>query len=130
MGELANCFTCGALFVQQLRTVCPDCQKEEDQQFQIVYTFLRKKFNREATVQEIVEATGVTTDMVYKFSREKRLRTSQFSSLSYPCVRCGALIAWGKLCGSCTKELQSDLSTRKQIGILTDRNRNRQEKKH
>src|SRR5690606_39269557 len=98
MGELANCPNCGALFVKGVRTVCNNCFKEEEEMFNKVYAYVRKKENRMATVTEVSEATGVEEKIIMKFVKEHRLHTVQFPNLSYNCDRCGNPIQEGKLC--------------------------------
>ncbi|GAA0285708.1 flagellar operon protein (TIGR03826 family) [Gracilibacillus halotolerans] len=109
MAQLANCTRCGKLYAKTVKDVCPDCVKEYEKMFEIVYTFLRKRENRQATIPEIVEATGVEEKVILQFVKEKRLRQSQFPNLSYPCERCGNPIVEGKLCSSCVGNLQSEL---------------------
>lgn len=109
MQELDNCANCGKLFVRTTRTICRECYKEEERQYEIVYNFLKQRANREATIPEIVESTGVKESLIIKFVREKRLRSSQFPNLSYPCDRCGDPIEEGMLCSKCTRELAEDL---------------------
>lgn len=109
MADLANCSRCGNLFVQTTRDICQDCFKEEEKQFEIVYNFMKKRANRQATIPEIVEATGVKEELIIKFVKEKRLRTTQFPNLSYGCERCGKEISEGKLCQACSSELSGDL---------------------
>ena len=38
--------------------MCHKCAQSEEELYQIVYRFLRKRENRAATVERIVEATG------------------------------------------------------------------------
>ncbi|PXW93008.1 flagellar operon protein (TIGR03826 family) [Streptohalobacillus salinus] len=109
MGQLENCPRCGDLFVKTTRDVCQKCYKEEEEKFDIVYRFMKKRVNREARIPEIVEGTGVEEDLIIKFVKEKRLRVSQFPNMTYPCERCGKEIAEGKLCASCSGELTGDL---------------------
>jgi flagellar operon protein (TIGR03826 family) len=109
MADLANCSRCGNLFVKTTRDICQDCFKEEERQFEIVYNFMKKRANRQATIPEIVEATGVKEDLIIKFVKEKRLRSAQFPNLTYNCERCGKQINEGKLCQSCSAELSGDL---------------------
>jgi flagellar operon protein (TIGR03826 family) len=110
MGELMNCPKCNALFVKSLHSVCEKCRKEEELQFDKVYTFLRKKENRSATITEIAEGTGVNEDLIMKFVKEGRLRTAMFPNLGYPCDRCGTQIQQGKLCLACLDNLQQGLN--------------------
>lgn len=109
MAELANCFRCGAVYVKTVRDICQDCYHEEEKAFQKVYEFLRERKNREATVMEIVEATGVDEELIMKFVRERRLTPKEFPNLSYPCERCGRGITTGKICKNCQQELKQDL---------------------
>lgn len=85
-----------------MRDICPTCYKEEEEAFEIVYHFLRDRKNREATLFEIVEATGVEEKLIIKFIKEHRLRTSFFPNLTYPCEKCGSPINKGRLCDDCS----------------------------
>ncbi|WP_339227322.1 TIGR03826 family flagellar region protein [Oceanobacillus sp. FSL K6-2867] len=110
MAELANCVRCNAVFVKGLCDICRNCYQEEEDAFQTVYRFLRERKNREATLIEIIEATGVGESLIIKFIKEKRLLPSEFPKLAYPCEKCGNEITSGKLCISCTEELKNDLT--------------------
>lgn len=109
MAELANCSRCGKVYVKTIRDICQDCYRYEEEAFQKVNAFLRVRKNREATVLEIVEATGVEEELITKFVREGRLRPSEFPKLSYPCERCHVPIRNGRYCQDCVEELQRDL---------------------
>jgi len=110
MGELKNCPTCGNFFnYTGLREVCNPCAMNEENQYETVYRFLRKRENRAATVERIVEVTGVEESLLYKWVRKGRLQTAMFPNLGYPCDNCGKLTNIGKLCVSCTEELKSGL---------------------
>ncbi|MUK90807.1 hypothetical protein GMD78_20865 [Ornithinibacillus sp. L9] len=115
MAELANCSRCDAVFVKNIRDICHNCYKKEEQDFQTVYQFLRKQVNREATLIEVVDATGVEESLIIKFIKEKRLHTSQFPKLAYPCEKCGTNIVSGKLCSSCSSELLNELEQHEQV---------------
>lgn len=115
MQSLANCPSCGDVFVKGLRAICPSCYKKEEEAFEIVYQFLRKQKNREAKINEIVEATGVEEALIIKFVKENRLRTSQFPNLSYPCEQCGDPIVSGKVCSNCSNELLTALEKHEAI---------------
>src|SRR5690625_924300 len=101
MADLANCTRCGTVFVKAIRDICQNCYKEEEKAFETVYHFLRQRKNREAAMAEIVEATGVEESWITKFIKEKRLVTSPFPKLNYPCEKCGKPIRRGRLCPGC-----------------------------
>lgn len=105
MSELVNCPQCNKVFVKTVRNICPDCYRKEEEAFRKVHRFLSKRENREATILEIVEATGVEEELIIKFIREKRLLTSRFPKLTYPCEKCGTEIVTGKLCKQCSEDI-------------------------
>lgn len=110
--EIINCPTCGALYEKnKFRDVCAACWKQEEEDYQTVYKFMRKRINRAATVDQIVEQTGVRKELILKFVKKGRLHPTQFPNLGYPCDRCGRIIQKGKLCMECSEELRDDLET-------------------
>jgi len=112
MAELRNCPTCGEFFnYTGVRDVCHKCVQSEEEKYQIVYRFLRKRENRAATVERIVEATGVEQELLYKWVRKNRLHPAMFPNLGYPCDNCGHITNQGKLCQKCQDELKSELRT-------------------
>src|SRR5690625_3781024 len=115
MQQLGNCAQCGAVFAKGIRDICQKCYREEEEAFQKVYRFLTKRKNREATIPEIVNQTGVEEELIIKFMKQNRLRASQFPKLSYPCDRCGVAIVEGRLCGSCSSEIQSGLRQHQEL---------------
>ncbi|QDP41285.1 TIGR03826 family flagellar region protein [Radiobacillus deserti] len=115
MAELSNCPRCDKLFVKGYRDICQDCYKQEEMDFQTVYAFMKQRKNREATVLDIVEATGVEETLILKFVKEQRLRTSQFPRLAYKCERCEREITEGNLCVKCTKELLGDIDFQERV---------------
>lgn len=112
MSEVANCPSCNQLFMKTaFRSMCDSCRKEEDRQFDLVYSFMRKRENRMATSHQITEATGVTEEMIFRFVKQGRLQITKFPNLGYPCDQCGALISQGKICDGCRNSLQRDLTS-------------------
>ena len=108
--EIRNCPTCGAFFnYTGIRDNCPPCAQKEEKKYEEVYRFLRRRSNRSATVEQIVEETGVEEDLLHKWVRIGRLQPSLFPNLGYPCEKCGDLTTKGRLCNKCTDELQSEL---------------------
>ncbi|MCL1632656.1 hypothetical protein M3N64_12075 [Sporolactobacillus sp. CPB3-1] len=121
MPELENCKGCGRLFVRVSSPYCPDCLKEQEKMFEIVYKFIRRQENRTATVPQVHEATGVKTELIYQWIREGRLETTVFPNLGYPCRSCGKLIQTGTLCDDCRGKLERDIeSNRRQKKIIEE----------
>lgn len=109
--ELRDCPTCGNFFnYTGVREVCVPCAQKEEKKYEEVYRFLRKRENRAATIERIVEATGVTETLLHRWVRNGRLQPALFPNLGYPCDKCGKLTTRGKLCVTCTDELQRDLN--------------------
>lgn len=110
MGELNNCPSCDAVFVEtSFRDVCGECFKQEEVDFEKAYDFIKKRENRTATMDEVTEATNVTQDLLIKYIKKGRLRLAQFPNLGYPCERCGTFLREGKLCIGCREQLTKDL---------------------
>ncbi|MGE8080531.1 TIGR03826 family flagellar region protein [Peribacillus loiseleuriae] len=109
--ELINCTNCNTLFVKsKFRDVCDACYKEEEAKFDIVYKYIRKATNRTATMQQVVDGTGVEEELLIKFVKKGRLRLAQFPNLGYPCEKCGTIIKEGRICNSCASSIRSDLA--------------------
>lgn len=114
MEELSNCPKCNAIFVKnQFKDICDACYKEEERLYETVYKFIRKRENRTATMQQVIDATGVEEELILKFIKTGRLKLTQFPNLGYPCTKCGKTIREGKLCESCTGQLRKDLNIHK-----------------
>lgn len=111
MAELRDCPSCGEFFnYTGIREVCAKCAMSEEKLYEEVYRFLRKRENRSATVERIIEETGVAESLLYKWVRKGRLQPAMFPNLGYPCDKCGKLTNKGKLCASCTEDIQNDLN--------------------
>lgn len=112
MAEVRNCPSCGELFNYiGLKDVCNKCAMSEDELYETVYRFLRKRENRAATVERIEEVTGVSKDLLYKWVRKGRLQKALFPNLGYPCDNCGHITNAGKLCTKCQDEFKSELNS-------------------
>lgn len=109
--ELRNCPTCGTFFnYTGIKDVCGKCAQEEERMYEKVYRFLRRRENRTATVEAIVEATGASETLLHKWVRRGRLQPSLFPNLGYPCESCGAMTQKGKLCVACTETLEKEIN--------------------
>ncbi|CAM3951995.1 TIGR03826 family flagellar region protein [Alicyclobacillus pomorum] len=105
---IANCKRCGRIFSQVRRNICPACIAEEDQACETVRAYLRK--NRDATMTQVTEDTGVATEFIIDLIRDGRLILRNNPNLNYPCERCGNPTQAGRYCASCTKELSASLA--------------------
>ncbi|AST96709.1 TIGR03826 family flagellar region protein [Shouchella clausii] len=110
MAELANCQKCGAVFVKNIHSICRSCHEEEERCFQKVNQFLRKRENRSATKQEVVDGTGVSYDMVQTLIRKGRLQLRHFPNLYNICERCKQRTKEPWICHSCREEMKRDLA--------------------
>ncbi|TSI07333.1 TIGR03826 family flagellar region protein [Lysinibacillus sp. BW-2-10] len=112
MAEVRNCSQCGEFFnYTGVRDICYKCAQNEEEMYQVVYKFLRKRENRAATLERIVEATGVDETLIHRWVRKGRLHPATFPNLGYPCDNCGHITNTGKLCSKCQDEIKSDLRT-------------------
>ena len=112
MAELRTCPGCDTFFnYTGIRDVCHSCAQKEEEMYQVVYRFLRKRENRAATVERIEEATGTDRELLYKWVRKGRLHPAIFPNLGYPCDNCGHITKAGKLCEKCQGTIKSDLRT-------------------
>lgn len=125
---IKNCENCGKVFADPIRDICRDCYYAEEEAYQKVYRFLTQKKNREATISEVVEATGVEEKLIIKFLKQNRIRASQFPKLSYPCENCGVPIVEGKYCLDCTMQLKKNIEIQADIEEIRERRRRQQER--
>lgn len=110
--DLHNCPKCDSLYVKnKFRDVCEKCWKEEEQAYEVVSKFMRKRENRAATILQVVEATGISEDLILKFIKAGRFQLTQFPNFGYPCDKCGSIIREGRICSSCASELKADLKS-------------------
>lgn len=129
MGELDNCPNCGAIFVKtKFRDTCEACFKEEEEKFEIVYAYIRKRENRTATIAQVVEATEIDEELIIKFIKTGRLKLTQFPNLKYPCTRCGGPTNEGNLCKTCANELRKDLKMHESETIYRQKMADREKK--
>ncbi|MEA3320511.1 MAG: TIGR03826 family flagellar region protein [Bacillota bacterium] len=111
MSQLDNCPSCGQIYVKNaFREVCETCYKEEEAKYQTVYKYIRQRENRTASMDQVVEDTGVEEYLIIKFIRKGRIQLVHFPNLGYQCDRCGRIIREDKLCQGCKKDIHGQLS--------------------
>lgn len=120
---LINCPQCGKVFNKSLRTICPDCIKKEEDQYNVVRDYLRQ--NRDSSPSEVSEATEVPLSLIYKFIREGRLLSSTYKGLFVECEKCGKNISTGRFCETCKDIASGNLNQLKDKLVESERNKQR-----
>ncbi len=101
--DLRNCPKCGKLFAFTTRNMCPDCIKEEDDEFALVREYINEHI--EATIDEVSEATGISTSKILKFLKEGRLMISPSNiNIVIRCEMCDEPILTGRYCKKCAEK--------------------------
>ncbi|WP_259620223.1 flagellar protein [Paenibacillus doosanensis] len=104
---VANCPGCGRVFQRNLRNLCMDCISTIDNEFDSCYRYMLH--NRKASTGELSRATGVSVQRLTGWIRDKRLSTSDFPNLTYPCNSCSSPIREHRLCVSCSTNLTKEI---------------------
>lgn len=99
--EYANCARCKKMFLRVNNPICPECEKEEEKQFQIVKEYLDG--NPANSLSQVSEETGVSVKRILKFIRDGRIEMTEGISAEnvLRCGQCGRPIAKGVFCDSC-----------------------------
>ena len=100
--EVINCPNCGKIFVKTGVRLCPDCLDLENEQEHKVTEYVRD--NRQATVKQIVDATGVPEKIIMRMVKDGRFKESDLP-IKFPCENCGAMITQGRFCRMCSEEM-------------------------
>lgn len=119
--KLDNCHACGRLFLKEHSDYCLNCYLEIEEEFKQIEAFLNNEKNRNATIDEVTENTGISTKQVIKFIRDGRIFADDYPNLHYPCAYCGTNIKKQVLCNSCLENLSSDINkTLKTDGLVNE----------
>ena len=71
----------------------------------------------------VVEATGVSKELILKFIRQGRIMLSNFPNLGYPCEKCGKTIREERLCNDCKNDIHKQLNQIEQEKMISERNK-------
>lgn len=107
-GKIKNCPSCGRLYQDFGKHLCPDCLRKQEEKEREVVDYVRD--NPDSKIPEICEATGAKESMIKRLIREGRF-IQVGVQLSYPCEKCGAPIITGKFCPKCMEEMQKELQS-------------------
>ena len=106
---LANCSLCNRLFNRSVHEVCPDCREAEEIAYAQLCDYLGR--HSEATLVEVVEATGVEPEQIRRMVRSGRLAGFDALAMSVlSCQRCGMPVSVGRFCAPCQRELRQGFS--------------------
>ena len=106
--RLANCSSCGQLFVKVQLPICPKCIEKRERDFERCRDYLRD--NPKTNLTGLSKATGVSVQQIIRFIIEGRLIiTTANPNLFYHCDRCGSPIRAGRLCQGCQQQLDSEV---------------------
>ncbi len=107
---LKNCPICGKVYPDSGGRACPDCIREENEQYLIVSEYLRD--NKGASVSQVAEHTGVPERQILKFLREGRLEITGSGEALLQCRLCGKPIVAGQVCEECLRLFDVDSRTK------------------
>ena len=103
-----NCPRCGRLFHKIVSPVCPNCEKEEERQFQHLREFIEQE--PQANINEISTETGLPIKRILQYIREGRLIATPGLDGELRCVSCGKAIDSGSFCPLCAKKMAGELA--------------------
>ena len=105
------CPRCGQLFQIEMREICPKCMRELDVIYEKAYQFIRKKENREASIDDLAKGINASREDITLIIRLGKLNVKRFPNLGYPCETegCNELISEGRLCAKCIGKIQDGL---------------------
>jgi len=108
--DFKKCKLCRQSFFSYGSNLCPACHEQTEQDFIIVRDYLYDHPDR-ASVEEIVEATGVGKKIIIYLMEEERLiaKGSLSPANELRCRICGCPINSGNICESCKASLVKDL---------------------
>ncbi|CAG7634037.1 hypothetical protein PAESOLCIP111_03525 [Paenibacillus solanacearum] len=106
--NVVNCYRCGKIHIKNSYNMCPNCIKEVEQQYLKCTEYLRQ--NKQCTLQELSDATGVPVNVITKFIREGRISIRSNPNVVYHCEVCGTDIREGTICESCRARLAKEAS--------------------
>lgn len=105
--NIRNCKRCGKIYTYDGFSICINCRKEDEHDFQKVKEYLEEYPG--ANIMEVSEATEVEARKIIEFLREGRLEISDENNVLLTCERCGRSIRTGRFCDKCVVEMEKEL---------------------
>lgn len=107
--EVKACKRCGTLFQYVTgKSICPNCKKKEEEQFELVKDYLRE--HPGSIIRDISEGTGASIPLIESFLKQGRLEVSADSPITLLCEKCGAKIKSGRYCPQCTHSIATEIN--------------------
>lgn len=101
---LKNCRWCNRVHSSPVRDLCQTCYEEEEQEFTMVYDYVREFPG--LPVAEVSEATGVQVSRILQYLQQGRLN-SQNMEINLACEICGVNTNAGRICDDCRDRLHT-----------------------
>lgn len=107
--DLRNCKGCGKMFNYIGKPMCPTCEKNLEDKFQVVKKYV--KDHPEAPITVVAEENEVSVNQIKRWVRQERLSFSDASMVGLECEGCGTMIKTGRFCDMCKMTMQNNLSS-------------------
>jgi hypothetical protein len=91
--------------------MCPACSKQLDDTLDKCERFMLK--NNRATTEQLHQGTGIPIDLIETFLKEKKLRSTNYANLTYPCEKCGRGIREARICLHCASSFREAFQPQK-----------------
>ena len=104
MYQIVNCPKCKKVFNKTFHPICDNCLQEEEVVFEKVREYL--KDNPNINVQELSQATEVSTKKILDYVREGRI---VILSAKIFCERCEKPVLAGRYCDKCLSAVEAAL---------------------
>ncbi|MCC6152615.1 MAG: hypothetical protein IT367_02595 [Candidatus Hydrogenedentes bacterium] len=106
---LASCSKCKKLFQKVRKSICPACEAEEEDSYEVVRAYLSE--HPGVNAEQVAEGTGVPIETVLRFIEEGRVEAAGAVS-NVRCGQCGkpAISPTKRLCEACLAKLNVQLA--------------------
>lgn len=105
--QVRNCPQCGKIFTYIRTNLCPECQKQDEENFRIVRKYIAQ--NPGVGIEVVSENTGISEEKILKYLKEGRIVTGTVTQVKLACELCGTVISGGRYCAACQEKLTSGL---------------------
>lgn len=106
--DMRNCRRCGKLFAYVNTPICPNCVKQDEDDFKRVKEYIYD--HPKCSMAEVAQETQVSIKKITKFLRDGRLEIVEGMNFILECESCGAPIKTGRFCPKCTSDLGNSIS--------------------